>query len=92
MMDATTLINVGRDVSGDRSISTPQDALLAIWGHGVADDSVGDTDTIGHFIRVENWILHTNSQGFVALDRFDCESDAMGVMADAAAEYDGGED
>jgi hypothetical protein len=88
-MDADTLIKVARDATGESeySIYTPETAIVALWGHGLADDSVGDVDTLGHFIRVADWIVNTNSQGFVTVDRYPSESDAIGVMMDIAAEY-----
>jgi hypothetical protein len=52
-----------------------EDALNVIWGHGIADDEVAIEDGIDG-VRVANWILWTDEQGFTEVVEYPTEEAA----------------
>lgn len=68
-------------------------ALDIISGHGFADETGGDVETLeGHGARFGRVILWTDSQGFKSVGIFSDDSEAIHaieVAADAAAEAEG---
>jgi hypothetical protein len=49
----------------DPTVKTILEALEAFYGNGFADEVSGDVDSpVGHFYRVDRWIVSTDSRGF----------------------------
>ena len=48
----------------DPTAKTILEALETFYGHGTADEVSGDVDSnVGHFYRVDRWIVVTNDRG-----------------------------
>lgn len=43
-------------------------ALEAFYGAGACDEQAGDVETVGHFARVDRFILRTDSAGFLSVE------------------------
>lgn len=70
-MHTNELITTVRRNLGEPEIATVKDAILALHGHGVADDTTGNVEApCGHVIRVDRWIVRTDSQGFTDLEEY----------------------
>lgn len=49
----------------DPDVKTILDALEAVYGYGFADELSGNVDSpVGHFYRVDRWIVVTDDRGF----------------------------
>lgn len=58
---------------GETEVETETEALEVIYGHGVADDVVGHEGFEPRsVVRVEEWLLWTDTQGFTDAER--CET------------------
>jgi hypothetical protein len=90
-MNAGDFITTVRRNLGEPELSTVKDAVLALHGHGVADDVTGDVEApTGHVILADRWIVLTNSQGFTTLEDFDSAETARERFAayeDAYADW-----
>lgn len=62
-------------------------AVETIWGHGFADDQLGDVDNFNHYIRVNRWTLETDSCGHRYLEDHGSERDAMEWWRQLEREY-----
>lgn len=63
--------------------------LLDAWGNGSVDESEGNTDYgPGHFLRVGNFILRTDSHGFTYLIVFGQHMNAIEHMELIRHEYE----
>lgn len=72
-MNAQELIEEARKISGLPDIDSPEDAIEALYGEGIYSDFVAfEGSEPKSIIRIENWLLFTDSQGFV--DAEECES------------------
>lgn len=58
---------------GETEVETETEAMEVIYGHGCADEVVGHEGCEPRsVIRVEDWLLWTDTQGFTDVER--CES------------------
>lgn len=95
-MTEKELLDLARTNLGETDIDNVKDAVLAFHGHGVADGTTGEVEApSGHVIRVDRWIVLTDSQGFTALEDYEDEDAARVAFADYDDEYSewaGGDD
>lgn len=72
-MTEKQLIEDARRVSGLADIDDPADAIEAMYGHGAHDEIVSlEGSEPASIVRVANWLLLTDSQGFT--DAVECET------------------
>jgi hypothetical protein len=75
-------------VGNGEHVSTIKAACETIYGHGVADDVSGNVEApTGHFYRVAQWIVVTDSQGFSDLYTYASEEEAVEEFNKLDAEY-----
>lgn len=71
-MTPQELIRLAEQV-GETEVESETEALEVIYGHGVADDVVGHEGFEPRsVVRVEEWLLWTDTQGFTDAER--CET------------------
>ena len=76
-MTATELIALAEKV-GETEVETEVEALEVIYGHGVADEVVGHEGFEPRsVVRVDEWLLWTDSQGFTDAERCDSVEEAV---------------
>jgi hypothetical protein len=96
-LSAAELIQFGYDLDFSTMEATRQRgldqklmALTLIWGHGVADDQVGDVDGPGgHLFRVAQWTVKTDERGNAGYVRHETVEEAMSRLANHPANDDG---
>jgi hypothetical protein len=72
-MTEKQLIEDARRVSGLVDIDDPAEAIEAMYGHGVHDEIVSlQGSEPASIVRVANWLLLTDSQGFT--DAVECDT------------------
>ena len=70
-----------------RDSSPLVDALEAFYLHGCDDEHDGESDTFGHFYRVDRWIVWTDSQGFKRVETYDTEDVAHRTFVGYSDEF-----
>lgn len=87
-MTEQELIEQARADLGMPEIDSATDAILAIHGHGVADEQTGETEApYGHAIRVDRWIVRTDERGFSVLEVHSTEDLARAAFAEYDTAY-----
>lgn len=87
-MNAAELITTVRRNLGEPELSTVKDAILALHGHGVADEVTGDVEApCGHVILVDRWIVVTDERGFTELTDYETANDARAAFAEHEDAY-----
>lgn len=71
----------------DMDISTVLQACEAHYLNGFADDITGDTDWIGHYYRVDRWIVETTPTGVNILHTFATVEDAISTIQEIENDY-----
>ena len=78
----------------DPSVKTIMDALEAHYGHGFTDEMSGNVDSpVGHFYRVDRWIVVTNDRGFRDVWNYGSITEAkteFQLLEDEFSKWDGG--
>jgi hypothetical protein len=88
-MNANELVALAERV-GETEVESVVEAMEVIYGHGVADDVVGHEGCEPKsVVRVEEWLLWTDTQGFT--DAEQCESVEEAVRAVEAFTTETGE-
>lgn len=65
---------------GETEVETEVEAMEVIYGHGLADEVVGQEGFEPRsVVRVEEWLLWTDTQGFTDAER--CESVEQAIEA-----------
>jgi hypothetical protein len=87
--DERDIIATARELEGPGyDVSDVKDAVLVLWGHGVADESTGSVDApTGHLIRVGRFVVVTDGQGFTELATFSDIPSAVAAMVEADDAY-----
>lgn len=88
--DKDFIREVNKNLGGE--YDTLLDALEAVYMDGFADETTGDVDWIGHFYRVERWVVVTDNYGFNSVRTFDSVKDAQSYMEEMGSEYGEWED
>lgn len=86
------LISEAQSAFPDSPIVDVLDACEAFYMNGCADEVIGDVDTIGHFYRVDRFIVATDSQGFHTCHTFETVEEASAEMARLSALEDDDEE
>lgn len=56
--------------------------------NGYTDDSTGSVDDIGHYARIDRWIIREDGQGFIEFDEFEDEGCAETRLEKVALEWE----
>lgn len=68
-MNAQELVEEARKVSGIPDIEDVADAIEAFYGNGIYDDiALFEGSEPKSIVRIENWLLFTDSQGFTDVE------------------------
>lgn len=68
-MNAQELIEEARKVSGIPDIEDVADAIEAFYGNGIYDEiALFEGNEPESIVRIENWLLFTDSQGFTDVE------------------------
>lgn len=87
-MKAEELIALAMRV-GETEVETPTEALEVIYGHGMADEVESyEGQEPKSIVRVEEWLLHTDSQGFTDVEQCDSTEEAIRTVENFVAEGD----
>jgi hypothetical protein len=87
-MTEKELLDLARTNLGEANIDNVKDAVLAFHGHGGADATTGEVEApTGHVIRVDRWIVVTDSEGFSELEEYESADQALVAFADYDDEY-----
>lgn len=78
MLSEKELIEDARRISGLTDITDPADAIEAIYGNGVHDEiAVFEGCEPRSIVRVANWLLFTDEQGFTDASEYASDEDAQ---------------
>lgn len=74
---------------GETEVENEVEALEVIYGHGVADEVVGQEGFEPRsVVRIEEWLLWTDTQGFTDAERCETVEQAIEAVAKFASEED----